>query len=94
MARDGLKIVGAVLLGAAIAFPAGLWFAGRQAPERAPVPPDTTGFRQPYSPTVLRDPHFLSEQREAAAALEKRCREANEFCAEAEGARRWLAEHR
>lgn len=89
------KNVAALLIGAAIALPVGMRLAGgSSARPPAAVPADVTGFRQPYSPIVLRDPHFLAEQRKAIETLEKRCREAREFCAEAAGARRWLAEHR
>ncbi|OYW47040.1 MAG: hypothetical protein B7Z08_05790 [Sphingomonadales bacterium 32-68-7] len=95
MAKDRLKIVAALLIGAGIAFPAGLWLSGEPAPERSqPVPADDPGHRRAFSPTVLRDPHFLAEQRKGIEALERRCREAAEFCTEAAEGRRWLAEQR
>ena len=48
--------------------------------------------RKAYSPALRSDPHFLSQQRANVEALERRCRNAREFCREAAAARAMLAD--
>lgn len=89
----------AVLLTAAIMFPAGLWVAGTlrtegppeqgQAPARAPERP-SPGLRNPYSAVIRTDPHVLDRQRAIVEAMERGCRQSGGGCAEAEQARRYL----
>jgi hypothetical protein len=89
-ARDLAKLGCALALGLAIAFPAGMIFAGRGEPDRLPQAESDAGNRQVFSPRVLEDPHFRAQQRRNVEALERHCRESGELCAEAEGARAWL----
>jgi hypothetical protein len=86
-----------VILGAAIAFPAGVMFAGREpVPEKA-SPPVNSGSRAAkpvarnvYSPTIFNDPFVQDQLREMVEALESHCRNQREHCAEAKQSRRWL----
>ena len=90
--RERWRLGGALVLGAALAFPAGILLGGR-APRELPSPvaaAPTSASRNPYSPRILTDPAFLEQQRRNVAALEQYCRETGESCAEARGARRWL----
>lgn len=88
------RYLAVLLIGGATALPIGIWLGGDAEPRpAAPVGADVTGFRQPYSPILLRDPHFLAEQRKGVEALEAHCRTARALCAEAREARRWLTEH-
>ena len=84
----------AALLGAAIAFPAGMMFAesdvGREV-RRAPA--GAAAMPNLYSPKVLDDPYFVEQQRKNVEALERMCNESGEMCYEASEARRWLQEH-
>ena len=93
----GKAIVGAglaALLGAAIAFPAGMMFAGSEA-SREPRREPAAGAAMPnfYSPKVLDDPYFVEQQRRNVEALEQQCRESGKMCYEAREARRWLDGH-
>lgn len=95
MAQRRLGLAAGLLLGALLAFPAGLMLGrgGEPAAERARAA--RTGddtLRNPYSPDLLGDPAFLAGQRRNAEALDKACRESGEFCAEAKAIRRWLEE--
>jgi len=88
-ARTGL----ALLLGAAVALPAGFWL-GRLGSD-AGIPRAAAGDparRDVFSPSVRSDPYFLEQQREGVAALERHCAQTGESCAEARAARRHLAE--
>jgi hypothetical protein len=90
--KELARLAAALLIGAALAFPAGLWLAGepervagpQAAPSRAPV------GRAVYSPRIKDDPYFLDQQRKGIEALEAECRRTGEFCAEARQARRGL----
>ena len=87
--RERLAVAGALLLGAAVAFPAGMMFGGQERgdePTAARVP-EGAATRAVYSPDVLRDPWFIERQRENVEALEEHCRQTGEMCAEARQAR-------
>ena len=90
--RELARLAGALLIGAALAFPAGLWLAGE--PERAEgpraAPPRAEVGRVIYSPRIKDDPYFLDQQRKGIEALEAECRRTGDFCAEARQARRRL----
>jgi hypothetical protein len=96
MARRRPGLVAGLLLGALLAFPAGLMLGRGEEPAaggaRRAAPAGDEGLRNPYSPNLLGDPAFLAGQRRNAKALEAQCRESGEFCAEAEAIRRWLEE--
>jgi len=95
ISRDLAKLGGALLVGAALAFPAGLLVAGwADAPQDRP-PPRSSGpaaVRDVYSPAVRSDPWFIERQRVGIEALENHCRQTGENCPEAREARRWLDE--
>jgi hypothetical protein len=92
----------AALLGASIAFPAGLMVGGggsgapdRGAPEAArsgPAGGDSRTARNPFSARILGDPYVIEEQRKVLRALESSCRQSKQLCAEAEQARRRIEE--
>ena len=46
--------------------------------------------RNPYSPSISKDPYVLDRQRRVVEALEAQCRNQRERCAEAEQARLWM----
>jgi hypothetical protein len=85
----------AALLGASIAFPAGLFLAADRTPrEQARAPgravPSAGGARTArnlYSPRVAADPYVIEQQRKVVSALEASCRQSGRHCAEAEQAR-------
>lgn len=93
--RDLAKLGLALLLGAAIAFPAGMmvagWGGGGAAPAPAAPPSDAAGPNM-FSPSVRSDPWFLARQREGVEALERHCARTGEMCAEAHAARERLTE--
>ena len=90
--KDLTRLAIALLLGVALAFPAGLWVAGRQqAAEPRTRPPQLEG-RAMFSPNVRGDPYVLDQLRQQVEALEAHCRRTGEMCAEARGARRRQAE--
>jgi hypothetical protein len=91
--KDVLRTAAALLIGAAIAFPAGMMLAGRSAEPPRTAAQAVPATRQVFSPRVLSDPYFLDQQRRGIETLEARCREAGELCAEARAGRRWLQEH-
>ena len=87
----------AAIIGAVIAFPAGVIFARHQAsPEKASppngigIPPGTAVARNPYFPSISRDPYVLDRQQMVVEALEAQCRDRKKLCSEAEQARRRL----
>ena len=91
----------AALLGAAIAFPAGIMLGrGGAAPEPAAEPgtgvssrtAPNRAVRDFYSPSILDDPYVIEQQLRVVEALELSCRQSGERCAEARAAReRWEA---
>ena len=92
--KELARLAAALLVGAALAFPAGLWLAGdpehaagpRAAPSRGAV------GRAIYSPRIKDDPYFIDQQRKGIEALEAECRRTGDFCAEAREARRSLGD--
>jgi hypothetical protein len=91
------RLIGALLVGAAIAFPAGLYFSARDGdrqPRRAAGSPpgQTPDMRNFYSPNIADDPYVVDQQRRTVEALETECRHFREHCTEARQARRWLSE--
>lgn len=96
--RDWRRLGCAALMGALIAFLAGLMVGGREAaPEKIPVATEINRddgpepkARNVYSPHIINDPYVLREQRRVVDALEAECRHSGNHCAEAEQARRWL----
>ena len=93
--RDFAKLGLALLLGAAIAFPAGMMVAGsRGGPDRpaAATRRDAAVVRDVFSPSIRDDPWFLDRQREGVEALERHCAQTGESCPEARAARRRVAE--
>jgi hypothetical protein len=95
---DWGRLGGAALIGALIAFPAGLMVGRREAaPEKISVATminrdngTEAKSRNIYSPHIIDDPYVLGEQRRVGEALEAECRDSGKHCAEAEQARRWL----
>jgi hypothetical protein len=87
--RERTVMATALLLGAAVAFPAGMLFAGRQqqGQEPAGAPLEGAAARAVYSPALLRDPWFRDQQRKNVEALESHCRGTGELCDEARSAR-------
>ena len=91
--RDLTRLAMALLLGAAIAFPAGLWVAGqRQADEPRARPAPGATMREMFSPDVRGDPYVRDQLRQQVEALEAHCRRTGEMCAEARAAQRRAAE--
>jgi len=85
----------ALLLGAAIAFPAGLLLGSSGSgggPEGRPASRSSGGFRAIYAPSIRDDPYFLEQQRQNVEALEQACRSSGEFCVEAQRVRRLLSD--
>ena len=88
-----------LLVGALLAFPAGMMVAGGGggAPEersKAGAPP--SGQRPPgrdmYAPTILDDPYVREQQLRTVEALELSCRQRGEHCTEAKAARARISE--
>jgi hypothetical protein len=89
------KLGCALLLGAALAFPAGIMVAGMRngvPGVRGPAPRRTPAMRDVFSPSVRRDPWFLDRQREGVEALASYCARTGKSCSEARAARDRLAE--
>lgn len=85
-------------VGAAAFFLLGMLVSQRtengQAPAR-PLPQSGQPSSQPigrkmFSPSIADDPYVVQQWRESVEALERRCRDANEFCAEARNARQQI----
>jgi len=94
-ARDLAKLGCALLVGVALAFPAGLLVAGwADSPRERPAARSAAApaVRDVFSPALRSDPWFLDRQRAGIEALEEHCRRTGESCAEAREARRWLDE--
>ena len=87
-AREAAKLGCALLIGMAVAFPAGLMLAGGEDEERTSRNGGSATMRNVYSPRILDDPYFIEQQRTNIEALERICRESGEMCAEARAARR------
>ena len=85
--REGLLVAGALLFGAAVAFPAGVWVAGKDKTERSALRQTHADRRAVFSPDVRGDPYVLDQLRRQVEALEAHCRRTGEMCAEARGAR-------
>jgi len=99
--RDKRGLAWAAVIGAAVAFPAGMMFSGREAVREKAAPTAPRDRRAPqadarnfYSPDIAGDPYVLDRQEKVVEALETQCRHAGERCGEAKEARRWLAQHR
>jgi hypothetical protein len=91
----------AAFIGAALAFPAGMIFGGREAIRHNDRPEAPSGdalaqanFRKIYSPQIHNDPYVQGQWRKVVEELEAQCRKAGERCTEAKAARRWLSEQR
>ena len=93
--RELAKLGLALLVGVAIAFPAGMMVAGSGSgvdrTDRA-TRRDAAAVRDVFSPSIRRDPWFVERQREGVEALEAHCARTDESCPEARAARRGLAE--
>ena len=85
--RDWLKVGGALLLGIAVAFPAGLWVAGQRETERPAGARPPAERRAMFSPDVRGDPHVQDQLRRQVEALEAHCERSGEMCAEARASR-------
>lgn len=99
----GKRMLGAALIGAVIAFPAGMMVGGgsgarQEAAEpvsgEAPAGAGKRAVRDFYSPNVLDDPYVVEQQFRVVEALELSCRRFGERCAEARKARERLWEQR
>src|SRR5688500_9492823 len=91
-AKELARLAAALLIGAALAFPVGLWIAGNDgttvdSPARRPR---AAVGRAMYNPSIRDDPYFLEQQRKGIEALEAECRRSRAYCAEARQARRLL----
>jgi hypothetical protein len=99
--RDWRLIGCAAAIGAVVAFPAGLMFAGLGAPlsrDGSGARPDAPAGKKAeardfYSPKVTSDPYVLDQQRRVVEALELECRHYGKHCAEAGQARRRIEEN-
>jgi len=91
--RQAIALGCALILGAAIAFPAGL-LLGSSGGERERGSASRSGgpFREVYSPSIYKDRYFLEQQRRNVEALEQACRANGAFCAEARQASVLLTE--
>jgi hypothetical protein len=89
--KELARLAAALLVGAALAFPVGLWVAGvRHGASEPPARPRAAVGRAIYSPSIRDDPYFLDQQRKGIEALEAECRRSRAYCAEARQARRLL----
>ncbi len=88
--REFLRLGGALLLGAALAFPAALWLAGPGQADRPPQHRPPADRREMFSPDVRGDPYVQEQLRQQVEILEAHCRRTGEMCREAAGARRRL----
>jgi hypothetical protein len=86
------RLGGALLLGAALAFPAGIWISGERETGRPAARRPPAEMRAVFSPDVRGDPYVLDQLRQQVEALEAHCRGTGEMCAEARGARAHYAE--
>jgi hypothetical protein len=91
----------AAFVGAAVAFPAGVFLGGQGAirqKDRPEAPSDNASvganFRKFYSPQIHNDPYVEGQWRKVVEELEAQCRQSGERCTEAKAARRWVNEQR
>jgi hypothetical protein len=91
----------AAFVGAAVAFPVGMIFGGRDALRQKDGPEAqrdsasvTANFRKVYSPKIHDDPYVQDRWQKVVEALEEQCRNEGEHCTEAKAARRSLSEKR
>lgn len=78
----------AAMAGAAIAFPAGLYFARPIAPnEPIRLRTGSASLRNHYAPAILSDAYFIDQQSRVVATLEVSCRSTGDHCREATAAR-------
>ncbi|HYD24867.1 MAG TPA: hypothetical protein VEB68_08710 [Croceibacterium sp.] len=89
--KDLTRLAVGLLVGGAIAFPAGLWLGGSDDPQ-APRDRPPAEMRRVFSPDVRGDPYVLAQLKQQVEALEAHCRATGEMCAEARGARSRYAE--
>jgi glyoxylate carboligase len=87
----------AAIVGAAVAFPAGVMFAERETAQKTAGPRTvidsraaTPIGRRMYSPIIINDPYVRDQHRAIVEALEAQCRNQGQRCAEAKQARRWI----
>ena len=85
--KDLTRLATALLLGAAIAFPAGLWVAGQREPGERPAPQTAAARRAMFSPDIRGDPYVQDQLRQQVEALEAHCRRTGKMCREARAAR-------
>ena len=90
MSKDLTRLAAAMLLGAVLAFPAGLWLGGHREAARPPPGNQSAAIRNVFSPSIRDDAFFLERQRQNASALEAHCRRTGNLCGEARQARKWL----
>ncbi|MFN3796768.1 hypothetical protein [Sphingobium yanoikuyae] len=91
-----------LVLGAAGFFLLGIGVSQRAAhrQEAAPsamssgAPASPPSGRRIFSPSIVGDPYVLQQWKEAVEKMERRCREAKLFCAEAKAAREQMDEIR
>ena len=90
--KELARLAAALLIGAGLAFPVGMWVAGKwDSAAKTPARwPSAAVGRAIYSPSIRDDPYFLDQQRKGIEALEAECRRTGAFCAEARQARRQL----
>ncbi len=91
-----------LVVGAAGFFLLGLWVSQRAA-HRQEAPPSAVSSGGPasppsgrriFSPSIAGDPYVLQQWKAAVEKMERRCREAKLFCAEARAAREQMDEIR
>ena len=87
-----------LVAGAAAFFLLGMLVSQRTENEQdraRPLPPSNSASSRPigrkmFSPSIADDPYVVQQWRESVEALERRCRDVNEFCAEARNARQQI----
>lgn len=97
-AREWQKLACAAVLGAIVAFPAGVMFSGRKSVQSEARGSGTitapsvqnTEVLNPYRPNILSDPYVVRRHRQIVEALENYCRKSGKDCVEAKEARRYL----
>jgi hypothetical protein len=82
---EAVRLAGALLLGAGVALPAGMWLA--HDAQRAPARQAAADRRAMFSPDVRGDPYVREQFRSQVEALEGYCRDSGAMCAEAKAAR-------
>ena len=69
--KDLTRLAAALLLGAALAFPAGIWVAGQRKTDDPPVRGPRAPLREVFSPNVRDDPYVVDQLRRQVEALEE-----------------------